>query len=262
MNYFKKRRTSGTIALFIVIFLLYLSTIRLEIQWIQIIQNFHISISRFMHTYIPLNFSALSEQLYQLWITILISIAGAFVGMILAFISSLAISSKTGRFKILKYLIRGFASLTRNIPEAVWAVLLLPLLWYGVFLGFIVLCIISYGFLTRAFADTIDETNANCMEALEATGASYWQVILHAVIPETLPSLLSWSLYAAENNIRSATIVGMLAGGGIGYLMGIYQGGYYTGYSGYQLMATCILLIVVTVIITDQISTQIRKRIV
>ena len=49
---------------------------------------------------------------------------------------------------------------------------------------------------------------------------------------------------AAENNIRSATVVGMLAGGGIGYLMSIYQGGLYIGYMGYQLMASCILLII------------------
>ena len=123
--------------------------------------------------------------------------------------------------------VRALASLTRNIPEAVWAVLLLPLLWYGDFLGFLVLCIISYGFLTRSFADSIDETNASCIKALEATGANYWQIVVHAVIPETMPSLISWTLYAAENNIRSATVVGMLAGGGIGYLMSIYQGGLY-----------------------------------
>ena len=94
------------------------------------------------------------------------------------------------------------------------------------------------------------------MEALQSTGASYWQIIFHAVLPETLPSLLSWSLYAAENNIRSATIVGMLAGGGIGYLIGIYK-----GFMKYQLLCTSILLVVIVVIATDQISTQIRKRI-
>ncbi|MFQ7537029.1 MAG: PhnE/PtxC family ABC transporter permease [Clostridium sp.] len=99
---------------------------------------------------------------------------------------------------MLKYLVRALASLTRNIPEAVWAVLLLPLLWYGDFLGFLVLCIISYGFLTRSFADSIDETNASCIKALEATGANYWQIVVHAVIPETMPSLISWTLYAAE----------------------------------------------------------------
>lgn len=262
MKYFSKKRFTWFISALVIVLLMLICTIRLEIDWGLILTNFHVSIKRFTQTYLPIDFSQLGEQVYQLWITIVISIAGAFVGMVLAFFSSLAISSKTGKFKILKYIVRGFASLTRNIPEAVWAVLLLPLLWYGDFLGFIVLCIISYGFLTRSFADSIDETNANCMEALKATGASYWQIIFHAVVPETLPSLISWTLYAAENNIRSATVVGMLAGGGIGYLMSIYQGGLYIGYSGYQLMASCILLVVITVIITDQISAQIRKRLI
>lgn len=262
MKYFAMKRWSWAICAGAVIALITLCTWRLEIDWKLILTNFQVSVVRFTKTYLPIDFSQLREQLYQLWITIVISIAGAFVGMVLAFFSSLAISSKTSHYRALKYLIRGFASLTRNIPEAVWAVLLLPLLWYGDFLGFIVLCIISYGFLTRSFADSIDETNASCMEALEATGAGYWQIIVHAVIPETMPSLISWTLYAAENNIRSATVVGMLAGGGIGYLMSIYQGGLYISYTGYQLMASCILLIIITVIITDQISSQIRKRII
>lgn len=261
MSYFKRKRMTWAIALTIVILLMMVCTWRLEIDWGLILTNFQVSVVRFTKTYLPIDFSEIKEQLYQLWITIVISIAGAFVGMIFAFFSALAISSKTARFQVLKYIVRSFASLTRNIPEAVWAVILLPLLWYGDFLGFLVLCIISYGFLTRSFADSIDETNANCMEALEATGASYWQIIIHAVIPETLPSLISWTLYSAENNIRSATVVGMLAGGGIGYLMSIYQGGLYVGYQGYQLMASCILLVVITVIITDQLSSLIRKRI-
>lgn len=261
MKYFALKRTRFAFSIIIILVLLGICTVSLDIDWYRILTNFTVSVNRFMNTYLPLNVSAIQEQGYQLLITIIISISGAFVGMILAFFSALAISSQTGKLRILKYGIRGFASFTRNIPEAVWAVLLLPLLWYGNFLGFLILCIISYGFLTRTFADTIDETNTSCIEALEATGASYWQIVLHAVLPETLPSLISWSLYAVENNIRSATIVGMLAGGGIGFLMGLYQGGLYTGYTGYQLMATCIVLISIAVIATDQISSQIRKRI-
>lgn len=167
----------------VTIALLALCTWRLEIDWGLILANFQVSVVRFTKTYLPMDFSQLREQLYQLWITVVISIAGAFVGMLLAFFSSLAISSKTSRYRVLKYLVRALASLTRNIPEAVWAVLLLPLLWYGDFLGFLVLCIISYGFLTRSFADSIDETNASCIKALEATGANYWQIVVHAVIP-------------------------------------------------------------------------------
>lgn len=255
MKYFKRKRI--TIALvFILLFVsMTLASTALEIEWQAILLNSYKSFIRFTQAYLPVDFSKFSDQLYQLWVTLVISIAGAFVGMLLAFFSSLMISVKTSRLTILKYIVRGFASFTRNIPDAVWAVILIPCLWFGEFLGFIVMCIISYGFLTRTFADAIDETNSDCMEALEATGASYWQIIIHAVIPETLPALISWSLFAIENNIRSATVVGMLAGGGIGYLIGIYK-----GYLDYQLMSSAIILVVITVILTDQLSTQIRKR--
>lgn len=255
MNYFMKRRKQMVWILLCLIAFLSFTTLRLEINWISIIANSARSFERFTVEYLPLDLSALSSQLYQLWITIVISVAGAFVGMILAFFSSLALSKHTSRNKVSNAIVRSIASFTRNIPEAVWAIILIPFLWFGEFLGFLVMCIISYGFLTRTFADAIDETNSNCLEALEASGASYWQTILHGVIPETMPSLISWSLYAAENNIRSATVVGMLAGGGIGWLMGVYKGFYQM-----HLLGTSILLIVIVVILTDQISTQIRKR--
>ncbi|MGX8833765.1 PhnE/PtxC family ABC transporter permease [Amedibacillus sp. YH-ame10] len=255
MSYFLHRRKVMLIGCVLLLGMITISTLRLEIDWLKILVNSKNSWVRFTQEYLPMDLSVLPTQLYQLWVTIVISIAGAFVGMVLAFFSSLALSKNTGKNTILKYAVRGFASFTRNIPEAVWAILLIPFLWFGEFLGFLVMCIISYGFLTRTFADAIDEANSNCLEALEATGANYWQIIVHGVIPETMPALISWSLYAAENNIRSATVVGMLAGGGIGWLMGVYK-------DFYQMKSLCtaIALIVLVVIITDQISTQIRKR--
>lgn len=255
MNYFAKRRGLLLLGCLILGIVIAYSTIRLDIDWLSIVTKSQRSWTRFIQEYLPMDLSVLPQQLYQLWITIVISIAGAFVGMILAFLSSLALSKHTGRNTVLKYSIRCLASFTRNIPEAVWAIVLIPFLWFGEFLGFLVMCIISYGFLTRTFADAIDEANSSCLEALEASGASYWQVIVHGVIPETMPSLISWSLYAAENNIRSATVVGMLAGGGIGWLMGVYKD-FYQMHS----LCTAIACIVVVVLVTDQISTQIRKR--
>ena len=262
MKFFANKRKTYALIIVLIVALMILSSLRLEISWQTLLQGFPKAINRFIEAYLPMDFSQIQPQLQQLWITIIVSIASGFAAMILAFFSALAISSKTAGFKTLKVIIRGFASLTRNVPEAIWAVLLLPMLWYGDFLAFIVLCIISYGFLTRAFADSIDETNSHCIEALQATGASYWQIVVHAVIPETLPALISWTLYAVENNIRSATIVGILAGSGIGFLMFNYMGGLYVGYQGYQLMTTAIILVVIVVIVSDQISTQIRKRVI
>lgn len=256
MNYIRTKKLKVIICFIGIFSFLYVSGVHLDIQWSSIILDFHRSVARFIDIYFPLDMSRIGEQIYQLWVTIVISIAGAFVGMMLSFFSALCISSSISKSKLLKYIIRAIASLARNIPDAVWAIILIPCLWYGEFLGFIVLTIMSYGFLTRAFSDSIDETNKNAIEALKATGANYWQLVFHAVLPETLPSLLSWSLYAIENNIRSSTIVGMLAGGGIGYLIGIYK-----GFMQYQLLSTSILLVVIVVISVDFISSFIRRRI-
>lgn len=256
MKFFAKKRLNifgGTIVLFLFLaFCVYW----LDIDVAQIFTNFSKSINRFFTIYFPMDFSNIGELIYQLWMTVVISVAGASVGVVLSFFSALAISSSTSSNWVLKVIIRTLASLSRNIPEAVWAIILIPCLWYGEFLGFIVMCIISYGLLTRAFADSIDETNRSCIEALEATGASFWQIVIHGILPENLPSLISWSLFAAENNIRSSTVVGMLAGGGIGYLIGIYK-----GFMNYTTLCTAIFLVVIVVILADQISTQIRKRI-
>lgn len=114
--------------------------------------------------------------------------------------------------------------------------------------------ITSYGSLTHSFADSIDEINAGCIKALEAIGVNYWQIVIHVVTLGTTSSLISWALYAVKNNICSATVVGIFAGGGIGYPMSIHQRGLYIDHTGRQLMASRILFIIIVVIVTDQIS--------
>lgn len=256
MNYFKSKRLKTTLILLFFTASLVIASEMIGFDWLLMLQNFTKAFQRFIVLYLPPDFSNFSMQLKELGSTILLSVSGAVTGMILAFFAALAISIKTGKIKSLKIPVRFIASLSRNIPEGVWAIILLLCFWFGEFLAYLVMCIISFGFLTRVFADAIDETNANAIEALEATGASYWQIVFHAIIPETLPALLSWSLYAIENNIRSATIVGMLAGGGIGFLIGNYK-----DFRQFPQLFSAVSLVVVTILFTDQCSTQIRKRI-
>ncbi len=229
---------------------------RIGFNVLLIFTNFVQAITRFTQLYIPPDFSEITRLIEELWLTILLAISSAAVGVVLAYFSALAISKTTGKIPVLKYGIRFLATLVRNIPAAIWAITLLMAFWFAEFLAFIVMALGTYGFMTRLFSDMIDETNSHSLEALEATGASYWQIIAQAVFPETLPVAISWALYAVETNIRSATIIGLLAGGGIGYLIGIYK-----HFRKFHLLFAAVILIVITILITDQISTQIRKRI-
>ncbi len=256
MNYLKKKQHILVFTIVAVVVGTALVGNAIQFQWVDSIVNFPKGIARFIELYLPPSFTDFNSMLLQLWSTILLSVAGSFVGMVLGLFAAIAISKKTGKNKLLQLLVRFIASLTRNIPEGVWAITLLICFWFGEFLAFIVLSIISFGFLTRVYADAIDETNAACIEALEATGASYWQIIFCAVLPEVMPSLISWGLYSAENNIRSSTIIGMLTGSGIGYLISNYK-----HFRQFTSLFTAILLVVIVILIFDQTSNYVRRRI-
>ena len=75
MSYFTKKRWSLGVYAAVIIILLALCTWRLEIDWGLILSNFQVSVVRFTKTYLPMDFSQLREQLYQLWITIVISLS-------------------------------------------------------------------------------------------------------------------------------------------------------------------------------------------
>lgn len=256
MNYLKKKQRVLVITCLVVVLCTVFIGNAIQFQWVDSIANFPKGIARFIELYLPPSFNDFNSMILQLWKTILLSVAGSFVGMIFGLFAAIAISKKTGKNKILQLGVRFIASLTRNIPEGVWAITLLICFWFGEFLAFIVLSIISFGFLTRVYADAIDETNAACIEALEATGASYWQIIFCAVLPEVMPSLISWGLYSAENNIRSSTIIGMLTGSGIGYLISNYK-----HFREFTSLFTAILLVVLVILLFDQTSNYVRRRI-
>lgn len=149
---------------------------------------------------------------------------------------------------------RGIASVARNIPVVAWALILLLSFGQNSLTGFLALFVGTVGFLTRAFMESIDEVGLKSFEALTATGATYFQVIFKAVIPQALPQMLSWVLFMIETNIRSATLVGILTGTGIGYTFDLY---YKT--LNYEAVALVTLLIILTVIVIELTSNRIRK---
>lgn len=89
---------------------------------------------------------------------------------------------------------------------------------HNIITGYFALFFATFGFLVRMFIETIDEASSDGVEALTASGATYLQMVFKGVMPDTLPQMLSWVFYMIETNIRSATLVGILTGTGIGYL--------------------------------------------
>lgn len=255
-TYFRTKRMRDILIILACATVMYLAGSLIEFDFFVIFANFNKAIVRFASLYFPPNFSEMGNLLEGIWVTILLSIASGTIGTVIAYLSALGMSKRTGKNRVLKIILRVIATFIRNVPSAIWAIILLMSFWYGEFLAFVVMALGTYGFNARLFSDMIDETNHQSIEALEATGATYWQIIFQAVFPETLPVAISWSLYAIETNIRSATIIGILAGGGIGHLIGIYK-----HFRRFDQLAAAVIFIVITIFAFDQLSIQIRKRI-
>ncbi len=171
-----------------------------------------------IHNFIP---NAESTQywqdiLHQLIRTFLIAVSSttcaAIISLFLAALGANTLSINNA----VTWVIRSFSSLMRNIPIVAWAMILLFSFKQNDLTGFLALFFMTMGFLTRAFMETIEDFGTDKIEALQATGANYLQVIFQGLLPEIAAALLSWVLYMIENNIRDATLVGLLTGTGIG----------------------------------------------
>lgn len=189
--------------------------------------------------------------------TILMSVAATTLAAIVSIFLGIMGSKTTRVNSFLSVFARFVASVSRNIPVVAWSLILLLSFGQNSITGFLALFIGTVGFLTRVFIECIDEASYHTVEALTATGATYGQIVNKAVIPQSLPQMISWVLFMIETNIRSATLVGLLTGTGIGATFDLY---YKT--LNYNAVALVTLCIVVAVIIIELISNYIRKVII
>ncbi|MBN2509705.1 MAG: phosphonate ABC transporter, permease protein PhnE [Spirochaetales bacterium] len=196
----------------------------------------------------------LPKILDKLFETVLMSVAASVSAAALSFPVALAGSATSCKQRWLMYSARGVASFFRNIPIVAWAMIFLLTFGQSPFTGYVALFFASFGFLARAFIEAIDETAAAPVEALRAAGGSYGHIIFQGVLPSVLPQMVSWVLYMIETNIRSAALVGLLTGSGIGFTFSIY----YKSLQ-YQSASLVVITIVAVVLVIEAVSNKLRR---
>ncbi|MCF3944042.1 PhnE/PtxC family ABC transporter permease [Oceanobacillus alkalisoli] len=252
----RKSRWMTTIAFIIIIGVTYFSAVITDFNFIEGALTFPAAIS-----WIASNLWITAETwerlpaiLTKLNETIFMSIAATTLAAVISLFLGLMGSQTTKVNNIFSVIARFIASFSRNIPVVAWSLILLISFGQNSLTGFLALFVGTLGFLTRAFIETIDEAGHSAVEALQATGATYSHIVSKAVLPQSLPQMLSWILFMIETNIRSATLVGILTGTGIGYTFDMYYKSL-----NYNAVALVTFTIVITVIIIELISNRIRK---
>lgn len=200
------------------------------------------------------------EILPRLWApaleTIQIAIWGTLLSIILALPLSFIAASNLHSWHWLRRVTRQFLNVVRSINELILALVFVSAVGLGPFPGVLALALHGMGMLGKFFAESIEEIDNGPLEALRSAGASQLQVIAFGVIPQAITSWIAVVLYRFEVNLRSATVLGMVGAGGLGFelvsSLKLFR---------YQETATCIIVITVMVIAADLISNALRSRI-
>ncbi len=179
--------------------------------------------------------------------TLAMSALGSLIAAVLGLLLALPASRVQHRW--LRQAARLVLNVLRSIPELVWAALLVIAAGLGPFPGTLALAVHTTGVLGRLFADTLENLPPAPAEALRNNGASAAQVFLYATAPQAAPQFISYTLYRWENNIRAATVLGVVGAGGLGQML-------YVHLSWFQMerVATVVLAMVLLVLIVDLVS--------
>jgi phosphonate transport system permease protein len=150
--------------------------------------------------------------------------------------------------------VRAVLNVLRSIPELVWAALLLVAAGLGPFAGTLALAAHTAGVLGRLFADALENAEPQPEAALRTNGAPALAAFFYATLPQTLPQMLSYTLYRWENNIRAAAVLGVVGAGGLGQMLK-----YHLSLFQMQSAATVVLAMLLLVALVDAISFALRR---
>lgn len=189
------------------------------------------------------------------------TLAMAFLGTLLAALVALPLAflgaKNILRVEWLRFGVRrGFDTL-RAFEQLVLALIFIRAFGLGPLAGIFAIAISDIGTLSKLFSEAIENIDPRQAEGVRASGGGPLQVIRLAVLPQVLPVMLSQALYQLESNTRSASILGVVGAGGIGYLLYDRMGA-----NNWDEVMSIILLILVTVYAIDTLSGWLRGRII
>ncbi len=154
-------------------------------------------------------------------------------------------------------LIRTVSTVFRSIEAIVWAIIFCVWVGIGPFAGMLALWIHSIAALVKLYSEQIENIDPGPVEAIKATGASTLQIWRYAVSPQILAPYLAFTIYRWDINVRMATIVGFVGGGGIGLALNQQQ-----QMLAWRNVGLIMWLIAIVVWVMDIFSGYIREKLV
>lgn len=188
--------------------------------------------------------------------TLLIAYVGTLFGVIAGFCCAVLSARNIVPSATLRWTVKRFAEFCRTVPDLVFALLFVYAFGLGPLPGVLAIFIHTTGALGKQMLEVVENIEMKPVDGVLASGASWTRMVRFAVFPQVLPGVLSYALLRFEINVRTAAVLGFVGAGGIGQeLITAIRRFYYND------VAALLVLITVTVILIDVLSSNLRRRV-
>ncbi|MGI3213032.1 phosphonate ABC transporter, permease protein PhnE [Roseovarius tibetensis] len=206
---------------------------------------------------VPSGFEYLPEFLWALLETVAMAFLGTVLGATLAVPLALVSSRTTFPIRAAQFLFRRFSDSLRSLDYLIWALVFVRAIGLGPLAGIMAIALVEAGTLAKLYSEALDNTTRKPVEGVRASGGSWFDGLRLGILPQVLPNMLAATLYMWESNTRSATILGIVGAGGIGYQLADRLRVYEFGQA-----SLIIILIIITVYAIDALSAWLRLRLI
>ena len=203
------------------------------------------------------------ESLYIAWTG---TVIGAIFSFPIAFISAknTSVSIKIPKFLTNKnyfiyssQIMKQILNIVRAFPELLLAFVFLPITGLGALTGTLAIGIHSIGTLGKLSSEVIEGIDEGPLEAIKASGGSKSNELIFGVIPQVMPTIISYWLYRFEINLRASAVLGVIGAGGVGQEL-INQ----LRFRAFDRAGTVLVATIILVLSIDTVSGALRRRII
>lgn len=201
-----------------------------------------------------LSTDTIQNVLYQLLVTFCLGILSTIFGAVLAFFCALLCARNLAPARLAD-VIKSIVALVRAVPTVLWVLIFAVSVGLGSVAAVIGLTFHSFAYLTKVYAESMEEVDSGTLEALRASGASFWQIVFQAIVPSAISRMVAWTFMRFEINFTNAVAMGAAAGaGGIGFQL--FMAGSF--YFNLHEMGFLTYVVVIAVVILEFCSTKIK----
>lgn len=196
---------------------------------------------------------AIIEVIETIFIAFLATVIAIPIAFVLSFLCAKNIMTHPLAFAFYATM-RTILNITRSVEPLIWAIIFSVWVGIGPFAGMLALLIHSVASLTKQYSEVVEGVSDGPIEGIRSTGANAIQTVWFAVVPQVVLPYIAFTIYRWDINVRMATVIGLVGGGGIGTLLIQYQG------QGMWPEVGCIIIVIAAVVwLMDTSSAYIRE---